>query len=172
MKNNPDRPCYLEVTVDKDIMLYGVAMFAGNKYIDDCYSVTLQALNNDDSVVAAKSGTFLPFQVESEADHPSYYGFDVLFEAPVTLRKDVQYCFEASIDGPTSICEGRFVNDIRCAGVSFNFKQPGANVEIKIDEWSKVYSEDSFYYMEDELDEEVLQTNESAISPVPLPFTY
>ena len=47
-----------------------------------------------------------------------------------------------------------------------------ANVEIKIDEWSKVYSEDSFYYMEDELDEEVLQTNESAISPVPLPFTY
>ncbi|KAJ7373691.1 hypothetical protein OS493_011300 [Desmophyllum pertusum] len=117
-------------------MLYGVGIFGNHYNDDDCYSVTLQILNNEDSVLAATSGTFTSFHMESENDlYPSYYGFNVLFEDPVTLRKDVKYSFKASIDGPTSVAVGKVVNDIHYAGVGFNFTQPCWNNGEEDEEW-------------------------------------
>ena len=116
-------PYLIEVTVDKDIMLYGVALF-GNKYAE--YSVTLNFSNNDDAIfLTAKTGVFTSFHVKLETDSPSYYyGFDVLFDYPVTLKKDVEYCFEVVINGPDSDVEGRVLNNVECAGVSFTFNDP------------------------------------------------
>lgn len=111
------------MTVDKDIMLYGVALF-GSGYGD--YSVTLKILNNnadDGSVLATNTGAFTSLLMESETDSP-YYGFDVLFDVPVTLRKDVNYSFKASIEGPASDVQGGVGDIVECAGVLFNFHAP------------------------------------------------
>lgn len=133
--NGLDRPYLIEVTVDKDIMLYGVALF-GNKYMYADYSVTLNFSNNDDAIfLAAKTGVFTSLHVKLEADCncPSYYyGFDVLFDYPVTLKKDVEYCFEVVINGPDSHVEGWVLNDVECAGVSFTFNYPEYDPEDKI----------------------------------------
>ena len=121
--NGLDNPYLIEVTVDKDIILYGVALF-GNRYSD--YSVTLNFSNNDDAIFhAAKTGIFTSFHMKLERDSPSYYyGFDVLFDNPVALKKDVKYCFEVVISGPDSDVEGLVLNNVECAGVSFTFNDP------------------------------------------------
>ena len=119
--NGLDSPYVLEVTVDKDIMLYGVALF-GNKNAD--YSVTLNFSNNEDAIpITDKTGAFTSLHVKLEKDQPSYYyGFDVLFDDPVTMKKDVKYCIEVVINGPDSRVEGRVLRNAECAGVTVNFK--------------------------------------------------
>ena len=84
------------------------------------YSVTLNFSNNDDALFhAAKTGVFTSFHMKLESDSPSYYyGFDVLFDNPVALKKDVKYCFEVVISGPDSDVEGLVLNNVECAGVS------------------------------------------------------
>lgn len=120
--NGLDSPYLLEVTVDKDIMLYGVALF-GNKNAD--YSVTLNFSNNEDAIfMADKTGAFTSLHVKLEKDHPSYYGFDVLFDFPVSMKKDVKYCIEVVIVGPNSRVEGQVLKNVECAGVTFNFQDP------------------------------------------------
>ncbi|KAL9955315.1 hypothetical protein ACROYT_G036622 [Oculina patagonica] len=134
LRNKPHMPHYIEVTVDKDIMLYGVALF-GNKYAAADYSVSLLLLNSDldDGLpLASKTGDLTSFCMELETDGCSYYGYDVLFDVPVTLKKDVNYGFLVSIGGPTAYVEGRVVNHVECAGVLFNFCDP-SNEEVDDD---------------------------------------
>ena len=119
--NKPENPYCVDLTVDKDIMLYGVGVF-GNKYSD--FSVALQVFNDDDSVLATKTGTFTSFRMESQGACGFYYGFDVLFDVPVTLKKNIKYCFKAAIGGPHSRVEGLVVNYVQCGGVTFKFKNP------------------------------------------------
>ena len=123
LKNNGlDSPYLFELTVDKDIMLYGVALF-GNKNAD--FSVTINFSNNEDAIpIADKTGAFTSLHVKLEKDQPSYYGFDVLFDDPVTMKKDVKYCIQVGINGPDSRVEGRVLKDVECAGVTFNFEDP------------------------------------------------
>ncbi|KAL9955316.1 hypothetical protein ACROYT_G036623 [Oculina patagonica] len=121
--NNPDKPHIIKVTVDKDIMLYGVALF-GNNYAE--YSVSLLILNNDANdglPLATKNGDFTSFFMESETGR-RYYGYDVLLDVPVTLKHGVNYCFKLLIEGPEAEVEGRVVNDVKCAGVLFEFNDP------------------------------------------------
>ena len=129
--NGLDNPNLFEVTVDKNIMFYGVALF-GNKYTDDMYTVTLNLSNNDDGLfLATKTGMFTSFHMKLETCDclntdcpPYYYGFDVLFDEPVALERDVEYCFDVVIDGPVSHVEGRVLNNVECAGVTFTFNDP------------------------------------------------
>lgn len=103
-------------------MLYGVALF-GNKNAD--YSVTLNFSNNEDAIfMADKTGAFTSLHVKLEKDHPSYYGFDVLFDYPVSMKRDVKYCIEVVIVGPNSRVEGQVLRNVECAGVTFNFQDP------------------------------------------------
>lgn len=121
--NDPENREYAEVTVNKNIMLYGVSLFG-----DDGgeFSVTLKIselpedlwLAKKKPILAATAGTF-----ESEEKHCAYgvyHGFDVLFDSPVALKEDVEYYIEASIDGPESwIFKHEACNVAPCAGVVF-----------------------------------------------------
>ena len=124
LKNNGlDNPYLLELTVDKDIVLYGVALF-GNKNAD--YSVTLNFSNSEDAILMAdKTGAFTSLHLKLEKDNPSYYyGFDVLFDYPVSMKKGVKYSIKVVIVGPDSRVEGQVLKNVECAGVTFNFKDP------------------------------------------------
>ncbi|XP_078365325.1 BTB/POZ domain-containing protein 6-like [Oculina patagonica] len=114
--NEPEYPSFIQVTVDKDIMLHGVCLlgYRGN------YAVTLKICStNDGSVLATESGNFTP--ISKECAYGYYHTFDVLLDLPVLLKKNVKYCIEAVIDGPDS-CAGKDpLNDVCCAGVTFTF---------------------------------------------------
>ncbi|KAL9955309.1 hypothetical protein ACROYT_G036615 [Oculina patagonica] len=126
-KNEDNNSPYItEVTVDKDIVLYGVSLF-GNE--DAKYTATVKVLNDYGSILAVKSGAFTSSRtmVESWSKIYSYYGFDVLFDDPVTLEKDECYFVGTNLDGPDSCVKGWLVSDVRCvddhsAGVKFSFK--------------------------------------------------
>ena len=118
-----DNPYLLEVTVDKDIVLYGVALL-GNKNAD--YSVSLNFTNNDDAILMAeKTGAFTSLQLKLETLNPSYYyGFYVLFDYPVSMKKDVKYCIKVVMVGPDTRVQGWVLSNVKCAGVTFNFSDP------------------------------------------------
>lgn len=105
LKNNGfDSLYFFEVIVDKDIMLYGVVLF-GNKNVD--YLVILNFLNNEDVIfMVDKIGVFIFFYVKLEKDYFFYYGFDVLFDYSVLMKKDVKYCIEVVIVGFNFRVEG------------------------------------------------------------------
>ncbi|KAL9955311.1 hypothetical protein ACROYT_G036618 [Oculina patagonica] len=69
------------------------------------------------------TGAFTSFRMHPEPD-PPYDGFLVLFDVQVTLKKEVKYGFEASIDGLYSSVKTRIVNNVDCAGVRFSLKDP------------------------------------------------
>lgn len=105
LKNNGfDSSYFFEVIVDKDIMLYGVVLF-GNKNVD--YLVILNFLNNEDVIfMVDKIGLFIFFYVKLEKDYFFYYGFDVLFDYSVLMKKDVKYCIKVVIVGFNFCVEG------------------------------------------------------------------
>lgn len=117
--NGFDSFYFFEVIVDKDIMLYGVVLF-GNKNVD--YLVILNFLNNEDVIfMVDKIGVFLFFYVKLEKDYFFYYGFDVLFDFSVLMKKDVKYCIEVVIVGFNFRVEGQVFRNVECVGVIFNF---------------------------------------------------
>ncbi|XP_078365370.1 BTB/POZ domain-containing protein 6-like [Oculina patagonica] len=114
--NDPENREYVELTVDKDIRLYGVSLFG-----DDGgeYSVTLKIRNaRKRSFLATTTGTFT--SESKDCEYGTYYGFDVLFDSPVFLKKNVEYYIEALIDGPDSVIfKHEACNVAPCAGVVF-----------------------------------------------------
>ena len=114
--NDPERLEYVELTVDKDVRLYGVSLFG-----DDGgeYSVTLNIRNaRKKSFLASTRGTFI--SESKDCDSGTYHGFDVFFDSPVFLKKNVEYYIEASIDGPDSwVFKHEACNVAPCAGVVF-----------------------------------------------------
>lgn len=115
-ENDPERLEFTELTVDKDIRLYGVSLFG-----DDGgeYTVTLKIRNaRKRSFLASTTGTFTSGAKESA--YGTYHGFDVYFDSPIFLKKNVDYYIEASIDGPESwVFKHEACNVAPCAGVVF-----------------------------------------------------
>ena len=107
----------LDLTVDKDIILLGLCL-CGSENND--YNVTLEIKNVSNNLcLVSRSGTFSskPLQYKSK----KYHGFEVLFDSPVNLKKNVKYQIEALISGPTS-GEGEIgYNTVQCDGVTFTF---------------------------------------------------
>ena len=87
----------LLVSVNKKIKWHAVRLF-GSK--NNEYSVTLTVTDSNGAYHAIKSGKFMSQRVQSETG--VYDGFDVAFEAPVTLQEGTQYSLVASISGPPS----------------------------------------------------------------------
>ena len=133
--NIPEEWSSLILTIDKDMLLHGVSLF-GNDGGD--FLVTLRILNDtDDSILAAVTGTFKSGLKTCPSNGDVYYGFDVLLDFAVALKKDVPYCVQASIDGPDYCffqCEQSGV--VHCAGVTFTsrYGPPGQFPEL----WFKV----------------------------------
>ena len=108
---------FLGVTVNKDITLHGLCLF-GSK--NNSYTASLEikdARNN--SCLVSKSGTFssnlLQFKLSNN------HGFEVLFDSPLNLKKNIKYQIEALISGPSSEIGENGSNTVQCGGVTFTF---------------------------------------------------
>ena len=111
--------------VDEDISLFGVTLF-GSRKCD--YSVTIQIIDRHErhvwNYVCIKTGKFSSERIESHLG--SYYGFNVLFDSPVGIKKGFRYQLGASISGGAISCFGQNGQHfVVCSGVRFDFQNCG-----------------------------------------------
>lgn len=118
------RDC-LYFAVNRDIVLHGVCMFGSE---NRKYPATITVRNTTDSlVVATKTGTCSSLFMDLKEGSGSFYGFDVIFDNPVSLKKSTWYYVKAVMSGPI-IWHGKSgVNCIKCPGVEFCFKSHKKN---------------------------------------------
>ena len=103
--------------VDKSIMLHGLCLF-GSESND--YSVTLKVMNtSNNSTLASKTGTFASKLLKYKSGN--YYGYEVLFDSAVNVRKDTKYQVEALISGPRSWKGINGFTTVQSFGVIFTF---------------------------------------------------
>ncbi|XP_078365338.1 BTB/POZ domain-containing protein 6-like [Oculina patagonica] len=128
LKNDPDDYDFFCLKVDKDIILHGVSLLGNN---GGEFTVKLDFFlfhddedddgddDGDHVVLASKTGTFI--SKERKCNSGFYYGFDVIFDEPLAVERNVLYLYEAYVNGP-----GRHLgNDIDYAfvsGVRFDFE--------------------------------------------------
>ena len=110
------------VTVDRDIILRGTCMF-GSENREYLVTVTMKDSSNC-SVVASKEEHYTSVQMELEQDRGTgtFYGFDVVFDSPVSMKKGIWYHFKASMVGPIIWRGTSGVRFKQCPGVKFSFK--------------------------------------------------
>ena len=115
---------YMQFKVDKDIILHGVRMFGSE---NGNYLVILKIVvkENHSSVVVDISGKYSsePMWYAQSSSTPStnYYGFDILFDSPVVLNKDIDYYVMAVITGPDSSYGVDCHESVQSHGVTFSF---------------------------------------------------
>jgi len=112
---NNGRKSSLSFSADHDIRCHGVYLFGSE---DNDYSVTL-VLRDDlyGSILASSGGAFSSIRHTTSR----YYGFDVLLNEPIFLRKGVVYCLEAFISGPKSWYGIQGNRTVQCSGMTFTF---------------------------------------------------
>lgn len=77
--------------MNKNIKLYSVRLFGSE---NNEYSVTLRVTDSNGIALRVKTGTIVSALIQS--------GFDIVFEPPIILEANMEYCFEALIKGPPS----------------------------------------------------------------------
>ena len=109
-------------SVDKNISLLGVTL-CGSENND--YSVTIRIKKLDGVCLDSVCGKFLSVLIEEELH--SFYGFRILFNHPIVIKRGTGYRIEASISGANS-CFGRNGQKIvACSGFNFSFKGSSNN---------------------------------------------
>ena len=109
-------------SVDKNISLLGVTL-CGSENND--YSVTIRKKKLDGVCLDSVCGKFLSVLIEEELH--SFYGFRILFNHPIVIKRGTGYRIEASISGANS-CFGRNGQKIvACSGINFSFKGSSNN---------------------------------------------
>lgn len=125
------RDC-LFLAVDRDVVLHGVGMF-GSQNRKYQVTVTLRDSTNG-SVMATKTGKYSSVLMALKDQSGNFYGFDVIFDSPLLLKKGVYYYVKAAMSGPI-IWHGKSgVNCIQCPGVKFSFKNHKKNLKTNIRE--------------------------------------
>ena len=126
-ENDPnDDINWLKLKVDKDIMLHGVSILGNNGgEFTATVKIYLFVLDNDDgddeTIITSKTGTFTSGARES-GNGSYYFGFDVIFDDPVAVKKEYCYTIDTSVSGPgfyhgiEGLDEGHF------SGVNFDFQ--------------------------------------------------
>ena len=118
--NSDEKEC-IDLQVDKDLLLYGIRMF-GSENSDYCVMLKIRNTLFPEVVSVTKSGTFSSVRIQTRIlPVIHYYGFDVLFDSPVVLRKGFRYCVEARIEGPGSQHGFDGACEVQCHGVNFFF---------------------------------------------------
>jgi len=108
----------IDFQVDKEIQLHGVRMF-GSEIGDHIVILIINTNTPYDSVYATKSGKFSSKRIQFQSTF--YYGYDILFDSPVKLEKDVKVRVLAVIDGPDSLYGVGGSSSVQCHGVTFSF---------------------------------------------------
>lgn len=103
-------PDILSFSVDKDIYFHGVRLF-GSLGHNSRYNVELSFSNVkiNEKYYSERKNTLIP-------------GFDVLLQSPVVVKKGQWYEISALIQGNGSYYGERGVSSVKCAGISFNFR--------------------------------------------------
>ena len=111
---------FLGFSVDKDITLLGVCL-CGSSSND--YTVTLQLWDISTGalfkLIPEVTGTFSSRPLEYKGS--TYYGFKVLFDSSVALKKETIYVISASITGPPSWKGVGGIARVQSSGVTFQF---------------------------------------------------
>ena len=110
---------FLDFSVDKDITLHGLCLFGSE---NNNYEVILeikQKVSRDNSTIVSKAGTFSSKLMQYKSS--SYYGFEILFDSTVNLKKTTGYRIEARISGPNSRVSKSGLHTVRMSGVMFTF---------------------------------------------------
>jgi len=119
---SPDKQDCLYFEVDKDISLLGVTLCGSRNYE---YSVVLNVTYLNEwqlTNLRTATGKFSSEFIKSTLIC-SYYGFNVIFDNPVDIKRGVTYHLEASISGSANSCFGQNgQQSVVCSGVKFDFK--------------------------------------------------
>ena len=108
-------------TVDKNISLLGITL-CGSK--NNEYSVTICIKELHGEYLDSVSGKFPSVLIEGLY---SFYGFRILFDDPIVIKKGIRYLIKASISGANS-CFGRNGQKIvTCSGIKFSFENSSIN---------------------------------------------
>ena len=111
--------CWNTITfsVSKNILLHGVYLFGsdGNDYSVICS--IFQPYTNCSTVVSTNC-TYSSLHHKSK----NYWGFDVLFDPPVSIIKGSIYCIDATIRGPDSFGGRNGSSHVESSGVTFTFQ--------------------------------------------------
>ena len=111
----------LVFTVDKNISLLGITL-CGSK--NNEYSVTIRIKELHGKYLDSVSGKFPSVLIEGLY---SFYGFRILFDDPIVIKKGITYLIKASISGANS-CFGRNGQKIvTCSGIKFSFENSSVN---------------------------------------------
>ncbi|XP_068754690.1 BTB/POZ domain-containing protein 6-like [Montipora capricornis] len=105
-------------TVNKNIKLHGLRLFGS---VNNNYSVELVIEDLvSRAIVKAKTGIFKSQSMQCNG--ALYFGFEILFDTPLDVKKNTDYLIEAKISGPPSGkgYNGRCMEEV--SGVVFTFK--------------------------------------------------
>ena len=132
--HSPAYQIWYPLTVDKNIMLYGVTILGddGGKFAVDVQISFFYHEGDDDDdddddnfdndeelVVASKTGTFTSMRRSCSFGH--YYGFDVIFDEPLSVEKDILYFISVDVDGPAYFLANGATDVVHASGVEFDF---------------------------------------------------
>ena len=120
----------INFSVNKDILLHGLCIFG----IENSTMVVDLEVNEGARNLVSKSGQFSSKLCTLK--YFSYYGFTVMFDAPIVIKKNTVHHLQAKIISPIGkkmMCGDIGVRSVICAGVTFIFtdcfERDGTNFE-------------------------------------------
>ena len=81
-------------------------------------TLTVKDTRNSSTLVS-KTGTFSSKRSQYKSDN--YYGFEILFDSAVNVKKNTRYVIEGLISGEKSLKGGRGLSAVHSSGVKFHF---------------------------------------------------
>ena len=110
------RDCVM-FSADKDITLHGVRLFGKE---NSSFWVALEIKNaTNKAVLISKAGWFSSEILRSSIGH--YYGFEVLFDTALILKRNTIFFIEALITGSDSLRGENGRSSVKCTGVTITF---------------------------------------------------
>ncbi|XP_068754691.1 BTB/POZ domain-containing protein 6-like [Montipora capricornis] len=114
---------YLIFCVNNDIKLHGVCLFGS---VNNDYRVELVIENlSSCNVIKTMTGSFRSQQMEYNLG--IYFGFEIVFDTPLDVKKTTDYRIEATISGPQSGMGYNGLSLVDLPGVRFKFKESTYN---------------------------------------------
>ena len=110
------RDC-INVSTDRDIYLHGLRLFGRE---NNSYWLDLEIKSAENrSVLLSKTGWFASGLLPIRMGH--FYGFEVLFDEILLLKRHVTYSIEALITGSASLSGANGRKEVKCSGVTITF---------------------------------------------------
>ena len=117
-------PNTLTFSSNSNILLCGIGLY-GSDNDNDSYNFQVYVSDEDDTMLLQSEGSF--------SCHSQCFAYDVIFNKPVKVHKNIWYTIQATVDGPRGVYGGQSVakatgglgldiDEINCGQVRFLFK--------------------------------------------------